>query len=67
MAWAKGPMPGSTPKADALKRHPGATCKREYYVHDITAYVVRGTNGKIIAAGQNAQIAWEKASCKKPV
>jgi hypothetical protein len=63
--FAKGPMPGATPKADALKVWPGATCHYKEALGGIRGYVVYAADGKAIASAANAQEAWRKASQAK--
>ena len=61
--FARGPQPGATPKEDALKLLPGATCKRvEARDHaGLVGYVIYDKNGKAVASAGNAQRAWGKA------
>lgn len=59
--FAKGPMPGATPKADALALLPsGAVCNRVTAM-GITGYVVILPDGRKIASAGNANGAWERA------
>ena len=59
--FAKGPMPGATPKADALRLLPaGTTCKR-VSGFGMTAYSVQLPSGQQIGAAGNASQAWGKA------
>ncbi|WP_157645474.1 hypothetical protein [Burkholderia ubonensis] len=59
--FAKGPMPGATPKEDALKVLPaGTTCQRMTGM-GITGYVISLPDGKQIASAGNAGQAWQKA------
>jgi hypothetical protein len=61
MMFAKGPMPGATPKEDALKVLPeGTRCERVTGM-GITGYVVTLPDGKTIASAGNAGQAWRKA------
>lgn len=60
--WAKGPMPGTQPRAEALRLLPsGTTCKRVSTM-GITGYVVTLPDGRAIGSAGNASLAWEKAS-----
>ena len=65
MVFAKGPIPGETPKADALDVHPGAVCKRVSVGYangvSITGYVIYLSNGKAIASAGSAPAAWRNA------
>lgn len=59
--FAKGPMPGATPRQDALALLPaGTTCKRMSAM-GITGYVVQLPDGRQIASGGNAGQAWSDA------
>lgn len=59
--WAKGPMPGGTPKADALKSLPtGTTCKR-IHAAGMVGYSVQLPDGRQVGAAGNAGQAWGKA------
>lgn len=58
--FAKGPMPGQTPKADALQRLPGAKCHRVEAM-GIRGCVIELSDGKRIASAGNAPKAWEAA------
>lgn len=58
--FAKGPMPGATPKADAMALlPPGTKCVR---YHEKNCYVILLPNGRSIADGNNANKAWEGAA-----
>lgn len=58
--FAKGPMPGSTPKKDALELLPeGTRCIR--FVEK-NCYVIVLPEGRSIADGANSQKAWEAAA-----
>jgi Mg-chelatase subunit ChlD len=60
--FAKGPMPGGTPKEDALKLLPeGTTCQRMTGM-GITGYVVLLPDGRDIASAGNAGKAWRQAA-----
>ena len=57
--FAKGPMPGGTPKADAMQYLPeGTKCRYVYALHE---YVVTLPDGKAVGFGRNAQHAWNAA------
>jgi hypothetical protein len=58
--FAKGPMPGLTPKADALEYWPGATCVKRYGA-GLTYYAIHDAHGAQIATGGSASKAWENA------
>ncbi len=58
--FAKGPPPGYTPKANALQRLPGATCRAREAM-GIRGYVVTLADGRDIASAGNAAQAWSKA------
>lgn len=59
--FAKGPMPGATPKRDALAILPkGARCQ-QVTAMGITGYVVSLPDGRQIASAGNAGQAWSKA------
>lgn len=59
--FAKGPMPGATPKEDALKLLPkGTTCQRVSGM-GLTGYVVMLPSGKQIGAAGTAGQAWRQA------
>lgn len=69
--FAKGPMPGATPKADALEIHPKAYCERVVGLDFGTNRAVRGYAVKLpgaitLATAGNAQEAWRKAASVKP-
>ena len=59
--FAKGPMPGATPKENALRLLPAGTVCRAREAMGIRGYVVSLPNGKAIASAGNASGAWEKA------
>lgn len=59
--WAKGPMPGATPKDDALAVLPAGTHCSLMHALGIRGYVVRLPDGKAIGSGGNASIAWGQA------
>jgi hypothetical protein len=63
--FAKGPQPGATPKADALKRHPGATCRIKHGMCRIIGYVVYAADGTAIASAGTARDAWDRAARTK--
>lgn len=62
--FAKGPLPGSTPKAEALKVHPRAYCERREAL-GIRGYVVYIGGQALCSAGTAAE-AWRKAASRKP-
>lgn len=60
--FAKGPMPGATPKEDALKVLPaGTTCRRMSRM-GITGFVVSLPDGRQIASAGTAGQAWRSAA-----
>lgn len=59
--WAKGPMPGATPRDDAMVLLPeGTTCKLVHAM-GIRGYVVTLPDGKAVGSGGNAGVAWGNA------
>lgn len=59
--FQKGPMPGATPKQDALAILPkGARCQ-QVTATGITGYVVSLPDGRQFASAGNAGQAWSKA------
>ncbi len=59
--FAKGPMPGTSTKAEALAvLPPGTQCTRQHAM-GITGYVVALPDGRKVASAGNASQAWEKA------
>lgn len=59
--FAKGPMPGTTPKRDAMRHLPdGVYCRRSEAM-GITGYVVYLPDGTPIVSAGSAQQAWQKA------
>lgn len=59
--FQKGPMPGATPKQDALALLPaGSQCNRVTAM-GITGYVIALPDGTKIASAGNANKAWEEA------
>lgn len=68
--WAKGPMPGYSPKDEAMNFIPNAVCQKKHAMCNIVGYVVypsradaKADTNPISSAG-NARDAWEKALCK---
>jgi hypothetical protein len=61
MMFAKGPMPGATPKQDALKMLPAGTHCQRMTGMGITGFVVSLPDGKQIASAGTAGQAWRKA------
>jgi hypothetical protein len=59
--FAKGPIPGATPKEDALKVLPAGTRCERLSGMGITGYVISLPDGKQIASAGNAGQAWRKA------
>ena len=59
--FSYGPMPGATPKQDALNVLPEGTICQRVSSMGITGYVVTLPNGQSIASAGNANQAWEKA------
>lgn len=55
--FAKGPMPGATPKADAQAMIPELKCR---YEPELGRYVVTDA-GKFFCEGMTAKQAWEEA------
>ncbi len=64
--FAKGPMPGYSPKTEYLKQRPGAYCQRLWY--GFWAYGVFETRDAIgpVLVRQNAVMAWDAALDKLP-
>ena len=68
--WAKGPMPGFSPKTELLAFVPTAVCQKKYAMCNITGYLVYPTkedakNDKnAMSSAGNAKDAWEKALTK---
>jgi hypothetical protein len=56
--FAKGPMPGYSPKAEVLAHFPDAKCSR-FHASGITGYVVKLPNGKQIGTGGSSAQAWK--------
>lgn len=59
--FSKGPAPGATPRADFLKRWPGAICKLTHYENGMRAFVVTDDKGDFITARPSPGKAWEQA------
>lgn len=59
--WAKGPMPGTSPRAEALKLLPRGTRCARVSALGIIGYVVTLPDGRAIGAAGNAGGAWGKA------
>lgn len=59
--FAKGPMPGETPKEEALKLLPAGTECKKVTRMGITGFVVILPDGKNVASSGNASQAWERA------
>lgn len=59
--FAKGPTPGATPKADALKLLPTGTRCRRVTRMGISGCVIVLPDGREIVSAGNANTAWEKA------
>ncbi len=64
--FGKGPQPGATPRADALKVHPGATCVRVESICDLRGYIVYDSARRALVSAGSAQEAWRKAQAKTP-
>lgn len=68
--WAKGPMPGFSPKTELLAFVPTAVCRKKYAMCNITGYLVYPTkedakNDKnAMGVAASAKDAWEHALCK---
>ena len=62
--FARGPTPGASWKAEALKVHPHAYCQRRTGM-GITGYVVYVGQNALCSAG-SATEAWRKAASKEP-
>jgi hypothetical protein len=60
--FAKGPMPGATPKDEALLLLPAGTTCRRMSGGGITGYIVELADGTQIASAGNAGQAW-RAAC----
>lgn len=59
--FQKGPMPGATPKQDALTILPKGTRCQQVTAMGIKGYVVALPDGRQIASAGNAGQAWSKA------
>lgn len=59
--FAKGPMPGATPKQEALALLPSGTYCQQASAMGIAGYVVILPDGRKIASAGNASQAWDKA------
>lgn len=59
--FAKGPMPGATPKQEALALLPAGTRCRQTEAMGIIGYVVVLPDGHQIVSAGNASEAWRKA------
>jgi len=59
--FAKGPMPGATPKEDALRVLPAGTKCSRLSRAGITGFVVELPSGKQVGAGGTAGAAWRAA------
>lgn len=59
--FSKGPMPGATPKQDAMQLLPAGTKCTLASALGITGYVVTLPDGQQIASAGNAGQAWSKA------
>ena len=60
--WAKGPMPGYSPKSELLKLIPTAVCEAKVSVAELMGYVVYHSRGGVaISSAGNARDAWDKA------
>lgn len=59
--WAKGPLPGATPKADAMALlPPGTSCKR-IHAAGMVGYSVQLPGGRQVGSGPSANVAWSNA------
>lgn len=59
--FAKGPIPGATPKQDALALLPKGTHCQQASAFGISGYVVTLPDGRNIASAGNSSQAWSKA------
>lgn len=59
--FAKGPIPGATPRQDALALLPKGTRCQQASAMGISGYVVTLPDGRNIASAGNASQAWDKA------
>lgn len=65
--FAKGLMPGYSPKAEALELHPGAYCEKRHAAGiGVTGYVVFDAKGRALASAGSAKDAWLKSIGVKP-
>ncbi|KWU23425.1 hypothetical protein AS149_37180 [Burkholderia cenocepacia] len=62
--FAKGPMPGATPRSDFLARYPGATCKKEHLAYGMVGFTVYLADGTLVITRGNPKQAWEEALSK---
>jgi len=62
--FARGPMPGATPKAEALEVMPTGTYCEQVSSHGMIFYCVYLPDNILYETGGNAQIAWIKAGEK---
>ena len=60
--FAKGPMPGATPKADALKHYPKAYAHQ--WVDGWVIYSGAQVN-RVVGEGKNAMQAWRNVEIPK--
>ena len=62
--FAKGPMPGATPRDDFLVKYPGATCKKECLAYGMVGFTVYLADGTLVITRGNPKQAWEEALSK---
>lgn len=63
--FAKGPMPGYSPKDEALKLCPTAVCRKKHCFFNIVGYVIYDKEGgAAVSSARSAKGAWEKALAK---
>lgn len=60
--FAKGPIPGWSPKTECLEIHPNAVCKRKTAL-GISGYLIH-LDEKVVCAAISAKEAWAKFWCK---
>ena len=59
--WAKGPAPGGTPKADAMKLLPAGTKCVRIQAAGMVGFSVQLPSGQQVGSGGNAGVAWGNA------
>ena len=68
--WARGPIPGFSPKAEMLALFPKTVCCKKHAMCNIVGYVVYPSKEDMkldvnpLSSAGNSRDAWEKALCK---